>query len=533
MGKNLMSIGLISCLFLLPGLMNFLPDGEGLNSSGLTDVEDIYMSVANENDEWEKIFGGSDYDSAHHVEETSDGGYILVGSTQSYAEYGYEDIWLIKTDKAGNRLWDRAYGGADLDQGLCVQETKDKGFIITGVTYSYSSSTPHDKKNILIRTDEFGHKLWTKILGQGAGYCVQETDDGGFVVVGYTTAYGASYNVHLIKTDEHGDESWNKTFDSGGFDAGNHVCQTDDGGYILVGSTDKNDGGLWLIKTDSDGNLLWDKVFGRGTDWGHCVQETSDGCFIVAGRTYHYGMGSEDAWLIKTDSKGDELWNHTFGGSGYDWANYVRVTSDGGYILVGGTGSFNRYGSNDVWLIKTDADGNKQWGRILGGTDAENSYCVQETSDDSYVIVGWTKSFGEGEEDIWLVKVVPDNNPPSKPVITGPSRGKIYKPHKYTVSAVDPEDDDIYYFIIWGDSTSGWMGPYTSGEEVTFSHMWSSEGDYTVQVKAIDDHGWDSLLSNPLPVTMPKNKNELFGLLVQRIFHTYPWLFSLIQPFYE
>lgn len=520
MGKNLIVICLISCLLLLPGLMNTIPDGRALDSSRIDDAEEIYESLTSNGDgEWNKTFGGTEYDSAFHVEETSDGGYVLVGGTMSYSSNELdEDLWLIKTDSDGNLLWDGFFGGDDTDHGLCVRETRDKGFIIVGATYSYSDSIPRDKKILLIKTDKNGNELWTKILGSGVGFCVQETDDGGYIIVGDTSAYGASHDIYLIKTDEYGDESWNKTFDSGGFDGGNHVTQTSDGSYIITGNTDKDGGGLWLIKTDSDGNLLWDKVLGKGSDWGYCVQETSDGCYIIAGYTTHYGMGSRDAWLIKTESNGDELWNRTFGGGGFDWANHVEETNDGGYILVGGTGSFNRYGGNDIWLIKTDADGNKLWGRILGGADFENGYCIQETSDGSYIIAGWTESFGEGEEDMWLVKVIPDNSPPGKPVITGPGSGRIYRSYKYTVRAVDPEDDDIYYFISWGDSISGWIGPYASGENATFSHIWPSEGSYEVQVKAIDVHGWDSLLSDPLPVTMPKQHwKNIFPFFIQRI----------------
>jgi hypothetical protein len=536
MGKRLIVISIISCFLLLPGFLNTINDGQALDSFQIDDDKRMHEFLNSYiNDEWNKTFGGTGVDSAFHVEETSDGGYILVGGTGSYAEYGYEDIWLIKTDHKGNILWEKFFGGEDLDQGLCVRETLDSGFIIVGITYSFSSRVPHDENIILIKTDKNGNEVWTKIIdntaGDESGMSVRQTDDNGYIIVGDTNANGASFNVYLIKTDEYGDELWNKTFDGGGFDGGDDVSQTDDGGYIIVGVTSKMGGGLWLIKTDDIGNLLWDKVLGKGSDWGHCIQVTRDGCYIISGYTSHYGMGSQDVWLVKTDNNGYELWNHTFGGGGFDWANHVSETSDGGYILVGGTGSFSRNGGNDLWLIKTDMNGNKLWGRILGGSDFENGHCVQETSDGGYIIVGWTESFGSGKRDCWLVKVTPDNGPPCKPVITGPSNGKVYRSYEYTVRSIDPEDDDIYYLILWDDSISGWMGPYESGENVTFSHSWPSEGMYSIQVKAIDIHGWDSLLSDPLPVIIPKNNNNLFDLLGPKVFHNHPWLFPFMHLF--
>ena len=368
-------------------------------------------SVAQSGDEqWNRTFGGSGWDVGFSVAQTSDGGYIVAGYTRSYGAGG-NDVWLIKTNSEGNRQWSRTFGGSDWDGAYCVAQTSDGGYIVAGYTRSYDAGADDAW---LIKTDSEGNEQWNRTFdgsGWDGAYSVEQTTDGGYILTGWRGSYiGRHQNdIWLIKTDSEGNEQWNRVFGGLLLDVGRCVRQTSDGGYIVIGKTWSYGAGcydVWLIKTDSEGNKQWNRTFG-GSEWdvGNCVAQTSDGGYIIVGRTTSYGAGAGDAWLIKTDSEGDEQWNQTFGGSGYDVGYCVTQTSDGGYIIAGEARSYAD-SRGDAWLIKTDSEGDEQWNQTFGGLGYYDvSYSVAQTSDGGYIVTGWTRSYGAGRDSVWLIKV--------------------------------------------------------------------------------------------------------------------------------
>jgi Secretion system C-terminal sorting domain len=360
---------------------------------------------------WTNAIGGNRSDYGNSVQQTDDGGFIIAGNTLSVGA-GLSDVFLVKTNSDGTVLWTQTIGGTDWDEANSVQQTTDSGFIIAGTTSSFGAG---GRDIWLIKTDSDGDELWTQTFGgvtNDYGSWVRQTGDGGYIIMGSTSSIDLGGSAAwLIKTDEQGTETWSRVFSQNDWDYGECVVQTEDGGYIVTGHTYSPEDGssdVLLIRTDSDGIETWSTTFGGTSyDYGWCVQQTIEGGFIISGSTYSFGQGSLDAWLIKTDSDGNEVWNETFGGHEFDNNHSVEQTFDGGYILTGHTQSFGD-GSMDMWVIKTDAAGDVRWIETYGGSGYDGGNCVQQTVDGGYVIVGNTASFGDGEFNVWLIRLEGD-----------------------------------------------------------------------------------------------------------------------------
>ena len=345
---------------------------------------------------FEKTYGGAIYDIGNSVEQTADGGYVIAGYTESFGA-GFYDFYLIKTDFLGDTLWTKTYGGAGNDFGYSVQQTNDGEYVIAGYTESFGAGLTDV---YLIKSNSLGDTLWTRAYGGAVddrGYSVQQTADGGYVIAGYTRSFGAgSADVYLIKTNSLGNTLWTKTYGGWSGDQGYSVQQTVDGGYVIAGSTRSFGAGgndAYLIKTDSLGDTLWTKAYGGAlNDYGYSVQQTTDGGYVIAGYTYSFGAGNYDFYLIKTDSLGDTLWTRSYGGANDDWGYSVQQTADGGYVIAGYTLSFGT-GLSDVYLIKTNSLGDTLWTKTYSRWHSDFCKSVQQTADGGYVIVGETKSF--------------------------------------------------------------------------------------------------------------------------------------------
>ncbi|HVN72364.1 MAG TPA: PKD domain-containing protein, partial [Desulfomonilia bacterium] len=255
---------------------------------------------------WALTLDGSGQDSISSVFQTSDGGYILAGTTQP--EGGSPHAWLVKADPGGSKVWEKNFTNLGNDEALCVLQTPDSGYIVACNT---TDGTSHDVW--LIKTDIDGAITWDKTMsGAGLSFAssLQQTLDGGYIVAGsFFSCATCSSDALLIKTDANGDtqdgKGWIRTYDAGGSDHTNSVGKTLDGGYILAGSTFRDTVDACLIKVDADGTMIWDKLMGGDGDDVFCaVEQTPDGGYILAGYTSSYGAGKKDVWLIKTDANG-------------------------------------------------------------------------------------------------------------------------------------------------------------------------------------------------------------------------------------
>jgi hypothetical protein len=382
---------------------------------------------------WTKTYGGMNDDRGYTVKQTTDGGFIIAGETNSFgADHGY----LIKTDAYGNSIWTRTYSGAINS----ILQTYDGGYIFTGTIGHIC----------IVRTDSVGDTLWTRIIipsnHSSRAEEIQPTSDSCYIVVGTATDYIANeyFNeVYLLKIDDYGDTLWSKRY--GQMSAyGYSVLQTYDSGYIVAGR--------WpfygcLMKTDPFGDSLWLKLLYPGAIL-YSLLETSDQGFLITGCVDYYF----DVYIIKTDSLGDTIWTRRFGESATnDVAYCIRETSDGTYIVTGYTASYGA-GSNDLYLIKMRDSGDTLWTKTYGNIESDIGYEIEITSDSGYIIVGCTESYGNGGYDIWLVKIAPDTfgvEEVKPKVITGASAGAAI----ITGPLILPETANCRVFDITGRIT--------------------------------------------------------------------------------
>ena len=360
---------------------------------------------------WNLTFGGQYGDGVWCLQETLDGGNILVGNSASRGEGS--DLFLIRTDGLGNCIWSKILGGSGEDVGYFVQETRDGGFIVTGSTKSFAMG---EELLWLVKTMGNGSLSWDKTFGGfvsssgDGGWSVDETDDAGFITTGYTQSLGSGRkDLWLIRTDGQGSKIWDKTFGGREDDVGMSVLQSRDGGYIVAGRTasfGKGGDDIWLLKTDSQGEELWNATFGgKQDDAGFQVVELRDG-YAVVGRT-ESGSDKKKIIHIKVDLDGQKLWEKTYRGSS---ASSLQSTADGGFVVAGRID--NKETGRDALIIKTDSTGSEEWSMTLGGSADDIGTFVIQSRDGSYTLAGITSSYGLGKEDAWLVKI--REGPPSK-----------------------------------------------------------------------------------------------------------------------
>ena len=315
---------------------------------------------------------------------------------------------LLKAQpQAPDSLWS-SISWWDNEKCYAISQAPDGGYIFAGHTAISSGQGSWDFK--LVKTDPVGIPIRIDTYGtDNIDYCydMQVTADGGCILAGNTGSFALSYNVMLVKTDTEGDSLWYREYGGSNAEYCYSVQETTDGGYVLGGKTASFGAGsydFWLVKTDASGDSIWSRTYGdTGHDACHSVKQTSDGGYILAGYRSEPGSADDDFLLIKTDDAGNMMWSQVYGGNSYDYCMSVIECSQGGYVLAGHTMSYS-VGNFDYWLIKTDAFGNHEWDHTYGGGDIDKCKRVMELNNGGYVLAGYSESFGAGEYDYWLVR---------------------------------------------------------------------------------------------------------------------------------
>lgn len=436
----------------------------------------------------QKCIGGTGNDAAYSIQQTKDGGYITAGS--SYSNDGnvnghhgtslYTDYWIVKLNVKGKIQWQKSLGGASNDVAKSLQQTKDGGYIIAG----YSSSNDGDvTANYggydywIVKLDPSGNMQWQKNFGgskEDKAYSIQQTNDGGYIVAGYSYSFDNDVTGHhqnfdnpdywIVKLNAAGNLQWQKSLGGTAYDVAWSICQTTDGGYIVAGGAASDNGDIishhgsneytdyWIVKLNAIGSMQWQKCYGGSyLDMGRSIQQTKDGGYIVAGSTesfdgdvigHHTFNWTLDYWILKLDVTGNIQWQKSLGGYDFDDVSEIRQTKDGGYIATGSTESYDgdvtgNHGIIDNWTVKLDVWGNMQWQKCLGGSNSDYSTSIQQTIDGGYIVAGIAQSNdgdvsgNNGGADYWLVKLSASGGfAERQPILTAFNRNN----HQLTIS---------------------------------------------------------------------------------------------------
>jgi len=400
--------------------------------------------------EWQKNFGGTKKEIAYSIDQTADGGYIVAGISESKdndveTNRGFRDFWILKLNEIGEIKWKKNFGGSEFERAKSIIQTSDGGYIFVGDSDSDNGDLMGSKGNYdcwVLKLDNDGNIVWKKNYGgseRDFANAIQQTTDGGFVIAGYSWSSDGdinnSYNLEdywIFKLDNMGEIQWSRKYGGSGRDFANSIEQTSDGGYIIAGETFSIDGDVggtngrndaWIIKLSSDGEIEWNKVFGGYfNDYASSVRQTTDDGYIIAGQAMSEdgdlssNNGNWDYWIFKLDNQGNLLWSKSYGGSMWDYARAIEQTIDGGYIVGGYSLSSDHdvednIGYEDYWILKLDSSGNIEWKGNYGGTFSDRAQAIKQTNDNGYIIAGYSWSFDEdvdgnnGEEDFWIVKL--------------------------------------------------------------------------------------------------------------------------------
>lgn len=534
---------------------------------------------------WDKRYGGNNQEVLTSFRQTSDGGFILSGSSNSGVsgdktqalQGGLSDYWIVKIDSMGNKQWDKDFGGIGNDALHSIQQTADHGYILGGLSNSTISGdktqdTIGSFDYWIVKTDSIGNKEWDKTFGGIALdylYSIQQTTDVGYILGGYTPSgvggdktqpSWGSNDFWIVKIDSSGNKQWDKDFGGIGMDNFHSLQQTIDGGYILGGGSGSGIGGdktqplwgtfdYWIIKIDAVGSKQWDKDFGgTGYDELLSLQETVDGGYILGGFSLS-GIGGDktgptwgnyDYWIVKSDSICNKQWDKDFGADSIEGGNStpsITQTSDGGYLLAGtsfspisGDKTENNLGPEQTWVVKTDSLGNKLWDKTIFTPGQDQTGLAIQTRDGCYVIANYTSAniggyktqSGRGGWDFWIVKFCDSTFIPPTAATTA-NQGLC------------PGTCTTFLNLSFNSTTYQWSFPGASPDTSTdlnpSSICYPNPGNYDVQLIATNANGSDTLLltnyitvyPTPPPQAISQSGDTLFAITGTG---TYQWYFN-------
>ncbi len=365
--------------------------------------------------DWQKTIGDNDSSTINSIQQTNDGGYILAGyKAISLNNYDY---WIVKLNSNADIEWEKTYGGSNTDEAKSIQQTTDGGYIVAGSTFSNNGDITNNNGYTdawILKLTTNGAIEWQKTYGGSAGdYLVniKQTTDNGYIAVGYTGSNNGDIpnnqgdiDAWIIKIASNGNLEWSKTFGGSGNEWINDAQQTFNGEYLIAGYTFSNNGDitnnlgyidLWVIKLQTNGNLAWQKTYGgSNTDYANCIQKTNDGHYIIAGYTFSIDgnitnlHGNRDAWVIKIDDLGNILQQTTVGTNDHETAYNISQTHDNNFLIAGISQNTNS-SINNIFIAMLDTNCNLLWQRQIP-QDANKSYAkaIFETPDCGYIIFG-------------------------------------------------------------------------------------------------------------------------------------------------
>lgn len=355
-----------------------------------------------------KTFGSQLSDLITGSRQTSDGGVILCGYTISGA-FGDNDIFIMKLDGSGNIVWSNLYGGSGNDQATSIEKTSDGSFIISGTTSSFSGTFDP----FAMKINQAGVIEWSKLYrwwNEDYSNNIIQTGDGGYILTGYSNSFSiGNYDIFSLKIDQSGGLMWARAYGGPENDYGNSIKTTPQGGYIIGGYTFSygTGGDAYILKLYGDGVLIWSKTYGgAGFDNIKDLQNTSNG-YIVCGSTSSFGLAFENAMVFNIDNQdGFVYWTRTFGGNGQGVSNFQKVlnTPDGGFLLAGNLQELAK-NQQDIALVKLYGDGEFNFAKIFGGAANDAGSSISYTTDGGILLTGNTASFGAGSNDAYLLSL--------------------------------------------------------------------------------------------------------------------------------